>query len=492
MFWNRWHHRAVDRLGRLSIRVKMLVGVVMLVLLSGLIIMLLARALVVRSMQAELRQHGLSIAQGVAEVCAGPMLCPDREGVDRLLRQLARRNPDMRYAFASDSSGHILAYLVDSDLAAEMADVYALDPLLSRAGSSGNERIWESQAIIRGDQEEGLVRVGMGEREMRITVSQLMRPLLGSLAVVMALSFGAAFVLTWLFTRPIVGLADATERMGQGDYSVRVRYQAQDEIGDLSQAFNRTAGQLALAEVERSERQRQRQFYLQRIIRAQEEERRRVARELHDETGQALAALMVGLRTIEEATSEAEMRQRLDGLRAVLAGALAHVRQLAYDLRPAVLDDLGLEPALRRYAEQCQNRFGLQIDVRTVGIDERRLSPELKTTLYRIVQEAIVNAARHAQCTRIGVLLQTQNGQIVAIVEDDGVGFDPAAVLEPDMEGARLGLFGMRERAELVGGVLEVESAPGQGCAVYVRVPLEEERETGEGETQGAWERKDE
>lgn len=481
-----WRRRAVNRLANSSIRLKVLAGVLTLVLLSGLVILLLARALLVRNMQAELRQHGLSIAQGVAEVCAGPALCPDRAGVERLLGQLARRNPDMRYAFASDSAGHILASIVSSDLADEMAAVYALDPAntASRTAGSGNERIWESQAIIRGEQEEGLVRVGMGEREMWLAVSGWMRPLLASLLAAMALSIVAAFLLTWLLTRPIVDLAAATERMGQGDYSARSRYRANDEIGELSRAFNRAAEQLAQAEVEAAERQRQRQFYLQRIIQAQEEERRRVARELHDETGQALAALMVGLRNVEEAGGETEMRARLDGLRAVLDGALAHVRQLAYDLRPAVLDDLGLAPALRRYADGCQGRFGLRVEVREVGIDGQRLSPELETTIYRIAQEAILNAARHARCRRIDVLLQIQNGQVSAIIEDDGVGFDPAAPTNDGMD-ARLGLFGMRERAELVGGSLEVESTPGRGCAIYLRAPVEEMEGRRDAETQG-------
>jgi signal transduction histidine kinase len=467
----------VNRLGNSSIRLKVLAGVAPLVLVSGLIILLLARALMVRNLQAELRQHGLSIAQGVAEVCVGPVLCPDREGVDRLLRQLARRNPDLRYAFASDSAGHILASIVSSDLADEMAVVYALDPAntTGRTAGVGNERIWESQAIIRGEQEEGWVRVGMGEREMWLAVSQWLRPLFASLMVVMVVSIVAASALTWLLTRPIVDLAAATERMGRGDYSARSHYQANDEIGELSRAFNRAAEQMAQAEAERAERQRQRQFYLQRIIQAQEEERRRVARELHDETGQALTALMVGLRNVEEAANESEMRVRLDGLRQVLAGALAHVRQLAYDLRPAVLDDLGLGPALRRYAEGCQDRFGIRVGVQTIGIDDQRLSPELETTVYRIVQEAILNAARHARCARIDVLVQAQNGQVVAIVEDDGLGFDPAAAPESGSASAHLGLFGMRERAELVGGSLEVESAPGRGCTIYLRAPLEVE-----------------
>lgn len=465
--------RASHHLSRLHIRTKVLGLMLTVAFVSGLVVLLLARALFIRNAQAELRQHGLSIAQGVASVCTADALCPDRSGLNRLLQQLANRNPDLRYIFVTDQQGRIVDHIINPNLGHDPAEFFIPKPIPNNPGrfiGESGEHIWESQVAITNI-EEGLVRVGMGEAQMQETMRLMTGNLVITLGIVVVGGVLAALALTWLLTRPILALASATERIGQGDFSTRVRYGAQDEIGALGQSFNRMAAQLALVETERDERERQRQFYLQRVIHAQEEERRRVARELHDETGQALTSLMVGLRNVEEAPTEAEMRQRLADLRCVLATTLTQVRQLAYELRPTILDDLGLVAALHRYAAQFGQRFGVSVEIQASGLNGQRLPPEVETTVYRVVQEALLNAARHAHCASISIILQARQNQLVAIVEDDGCGFDARQMFGAEDGKGRLGLYGMRERAELVGGQIEIESTPGHGCTIFLRVP---------------------
>jgi PAS domain S-box-containing protein len=205
-----------------------------------------------------------------------------------------------------------------------------------------------------------------------------------------------------------------------------------------------------------------------RLVEIQETERRRVARELHDEAGQTLASLMVGLRLLEnEAGNPETIPARVAELKRTTDSVLENLHRLAMDLHPATLDHLGLVPALRQYVETFGRQHHLTLQFETVGFDdERRLPLEIETNLYRIVQEALANVTRHAQATHADVLLERRGQQIVVVVEDDGIGFEP----ETKKLSGRLGLVGMRERAEMMGGKLEIESTIGVGTTIYVEI----------------------
>ncbi|NTU61847.1 MAG: HAMP domain-containing protein [Chloroflexi bacterium] len=227
----------------------------------------------------------------------------------------------------------------------------------------------------------------------------------------------------------LLPLVRATQAVGKGDFTQRAPRWADDEIGELSDAFNAMTEGLGRAERERAEREQLRTYYLSQVITAQEEERKRISRELHDETGQALASLMVGLRNVEEAPTAEDMRRRLNDLRQITSHTLENVRELSIELRPSVLDDHGLVIALTRYVQAYGERHHVPVDFQTVGLNGERLSPPIETALYRIVQEALTNAAKYAQAQHLSVLLERRSDQISAIVEDDGRGFDTVVVL---------------------------------------------------------------
>lgn len=244
---------------------------------------------------------------------------------------------------------------------------------------------------------------------------------------------------------------------------------------ELAGAIGRQVGVAVDAEIQRrrlmaelEQREALRGQLLERVLAAQEEERHRIARELHDEAGQALTSMMVGLRLLEKEVERPEMLvARLTDLKRMTDGVLEDLHRLAMDLRPASLDHLGLVAALRQYAELYSRQHGLVVQFETVGLDSGRLPAEVEIALYRIVQEALTNVVRHARATRADVLLERRGDRLVAIVEDDGAGFDP----ETAVQNGRLGLFGMRERAEMLGGALAIESAPGAGTTVFVELP---------------------
>lgn len=244
---------------------------------------------------------------------------------------------------------------------------------------------------------------------------------------------------------------------------------------ELASAIGRQVGVAVDAELQRrrlmaelEQREALRGQWLERVLAAQEEERHRIARELHDEAGQALTSMMVGLRLLEKEVERPEtLLARLADLKRMTDGVLEDLHRLAMDLRPASLDHVGLVAALRQYVELYSRQHGLAVQFESVGLDGERLPTEVEIALYRIVQEALTNVVRHARATRTDVLLERRGDRLVAIVEDDGAGFDPEAAVQ----NSRLGLFGMRERAEMLAGTLAIESAPGSGTTVFVEIP---------------------
>jgi len=204
-----------------------------------------------------------------------------------------------------------------------------------------------------------------------------------------------------------------------------------------------------------------------RLVEVQESERRYIARELHDETGQALTSLKLGLSLLERQTSDPQaVRETTADLKSQVESVLEELHRLAMDLRPASLDHLGLKAALQQHLEDLGARHGLQVQLVVLNLDSR-LPAEIEVNLYRIVQEALTNVVRHANASRVEVLLEQRVDSIVAIVEDNGDGFDP----QRPLNNQSLGLFGMRERAEMLGGKLVIEVQPGEGTTIYVEVP---------------------
>jgi len=205
---------------------------------------------------------------------------------------------------------------------------------------------------------------------------------------------------------------------------------------------------------------------LRRVVSGQELERRRLARELHDETGQALTSILLGLRAVEEAGSDQDMSAAAANLRDLVVGTLQDVRRLAVQLRPKALDDFGLVAAVERLAQTFSEASAIRVDLEA-RLGEERLPAEVETTLYRIVQEALTNIVKHAGASRVSILLVRRSGTATVVIEDNGQGFDPA-----DLREERMGIVGMRERVELHEGRLTVESTPGTGTTLVAEVPL--------------------
>jgi signal transduction histidine kinase len=226
-----------------------------------------------------------------------------------------------------------------------------------------------------------------------------------------------------------------------------------------------------LAEKKREEYSRKLQVLSRRLVETQETERRHLARELHDEIGQALTVAQLNLQALLQSPGTKTLVPRLRESLEVVERVLEQVHDIALNLRPSILDDLGLEPALRWLTERQAALIGLQARFHADPL-EQRLEPVIETECFRVAQGALTNVVRHAQAKTVSVELRKEAGQLHLRVRDDGTGFDVAAVREQAVRGASLGLLSMEERAVLAGGQLEFNSVPGQGTKVHAWFPL--------------------
>ena len=221
--------------------------------------------------------------------------------------------------------------------------------------------------------------------------------------------------------------------------------------------------------VERRDTERSRQVLLAQLVTAQEDERRRFALDLHDQLGQQLTALRLKLELLKSHAEKPSVKDAVKELERIVKQLDSDVDFLAWQMRPVALDDLGLPDALSNYVKQWSEHFGVEAEFRAGDFENVRLGPRTITNLYRIAQEALNNCVKHSKCTHASVLLEHRDGNAVLIIEDNGIGFNPDE--RPDGNG-HWGLLGMRERAALLGGTIEIESGPNKGTTVFVRIPV--------------------
>ena len=293
-------------------------------------------------------------------------------------------------------------------------------------------------------------------------------PLLLLAGFAIALGTAANYLIIKTALRPLHELRELVDRMQAGslDEQVRLPEDTDPDVGQLAAAINSVLDRL-------DGRTQQLHAISERLINVQEDERKRIARRLHDDTAQALSTLIISLERMESVlpAETPDLPRRLVNARKLATRTLEDLRNVIYGLRPTMLDDLGLAPAIRWQARSSLDEAGVR--VKFDSMDETlRLPPQIETTLFRIAQEAISNIVRHAQAKSAAIALWREDDVACLWVEDDGCGFDPAQISNQALPMQRLGLLGIRERAELVGGNVTVDSAPGHGTRIEVHIPL--------------------
>ena len=261
---------------------------------------------------------------------------------------------------------------------------------------------------------------------------------------------------------------DLTERKQAEEALRRAHEELEARVRERTAELAHVNASLRAEMSERERAERARTDLLARLVFAQEDERRRIAREMHDQFGEQLTALSRRIQLLKDACGDhPELCGQVDALDAVAQQLDRDVDHLVWELRPTALDDLGLRAALANYVQDWSKRVSISAELHTFGLLDDRLASEAETTLYRIAQEALTNVAKHSRAENVDVILERRSDHVLLIVEDDGVGFDP---LDESMASQGFGLLGMQERAALVGATIQIESAVGKGTTVLVRM----------------------
>ncbi|MDP2919354.1 MAG: histidine kinase [Dehalococcoidia bacterium] len=327
--------------------------------------------------------------------------------------------------------------------------------------------------VIRQSEQEALLPTR--QLEIRLLI-------LGTVLVLITL------VLVWAMmqniVKPIRMLTTAANSLAKNDYEVAIPIGRGDEIGNLSAAFQVMRDELreSRREIvsryeEAKHREELRGQLLNSVIDAQEQERRRIARELHDEYGQTLTGLIMSIEAVEDKLppDQSRLKERLTATKTVVAHALDEMRRLILDLRPPSLDELGLVTAIKTYAQRHLADLDINLKFESHNISGR-FPPTLEVTVFRIVQEALHNVAKHAHARNVSIRLSVDGDKMIAVVEDDGHGFNTDVVFRSGGRGHAWGLIGIRERAALMGGKFELDSKIGRGTRLEVEIPVDASR----------------
>lgn len=470
---------ALNRVQGIRLQYKILglvIGVIFL--LSSMIIWQMDNILTM-NLRQQLDKHVVSIGRDVAARAAHDLLMDNSSAIHQLVQNTLRNNENVLYIFVVDPQGKVLAHTFAKGFPNELLKVNSVS-----VSEKSHLKVYRNKSgLIRDvavpilEGKLGVVRVGMDEFGLREAVAKMTWNLLLITLFVSILGFGAAAFLTRILTQPIRQLVSLTQQVAKGDFGVEGVVNSRDEIGVLTQAFNQMTRTLSQNHREREElmaelrvKEEMRVHLLEKVISAQEEERKRIARELHDETSQALTSIMVGLKLLESDSVYWSAGNRLQQMRDIVARTLDEVHYLARELRPSVLDDMGLAVALERYVRDYAKNYAIEVDFHVSGFEGQRAPAPVEVALYRIVQEALTNVAKYAKANSVSVLLDLRDGYVSAIVEDDGCGFDLERLAGRPEQG--LGFFGMQERAALLGGTFKIESKPGSGTTVFIKIPL--------------------
>jgi two-component system, NarL family, sensor histidine kinase UhpB len=486
-----------------GLRFKIILGLIGLLTLTLAVLFILQyfhhRKKMITNLQENVSPH---LTQMVNDVLRSSMLSKNKDEMKYIL-EAVRQYPDVKSIFILNRTGRIVMSINNEDMG-RIIDIR--DPTC-QVCHHGTTKALNKTVIYSSLQGEKIFRnvnpiynrkecFSCHKPEEKIagvlvtdfTLSHIERQLRAEFKENILLLFFAigistlviGIALNQLVIKKLQRFVEAASLFGRGEFKKTISFKSDDEIKRLAESFNVMAKTL-------KEKMGLERKYLSQIIEAQENERRRISRELHDEIGQALYAIKLNLEMLDKDLPHATpvIRGRLGEAKSLSSQTLTAMRQLSLDLRPTILDDLGLIPTLRWYVQNFSKRLGITSNFETMGLEEK-LSPQIETAFYRIVQESLNNIAKHAQADRVEISLVKRDSRIYASIQDNGKGFDLERILHPESPERGFGIVGIQERVSLLGGQMDIQTKPGFGTLISIEIPYERVRDGDEKDTSSA------
>ncbi len=455
--------------------------IVGLLLLLGLLIWLLVQHSTVDFLGHQMEKRGVDIGKYIAILSANDIVLDNNYALYERISNTRSNTEDVRYILITDSAGNIIVHTFTDGLPKKLNDLAAaaLTPgeayRINRYES--NEGAIHEAIVPIENGDIGYVRVGMSDKHMQQFLNRKNTEIfVGILVMALAAAF-AATGLTSVIIRPIRRLAAAVAEIRKGNLPEHVAAKGNDEVGLLTGAFNEMVDGLKQKQKENAHlleelrlKEAMRAELISKLFTIQEEERKRIARELHDEAGQSLTSLLAYLKVLASRSDDHKQHQVLEKMRELAIGLLGEMKNMALELRPPVLDDHGIVAAMERHSRNFSLQYGILIRF-SASVDKLIVTNDVSLALYRILQESLNNIAKHAAARSVSVTVKVDLNTVILTVADDGIGIAPQ-ILEMSYENKQLGLYGMRERAELLGGTFVIQPGESGGTILMARFPV--------------------
>lgn len=431
-------------------------------------------------MERQVELRGYEIANYIAASGTNDILQENDYALFDLIKKVKDNNEDVRYILIIDYSGKIIGSTFEQGLPKGLPPYIPTDHIIKQQimkYNSSEGTIYEVVVPLENGN-VGSIRVGMSNK---IMYNLLAVTLTEFSLTIFALAFTAVILTGWLTSiiiRPIIDLAKAAEEIKNNNYDVQTDYDTNDEVGDLAKTFNEMALSLDQKEKENNKllealriKEMNRTVLLNKIFTAQEDERKRISRELHDGAGQSITSLLAYLRILLAKTPDPSQQSLILAARDVIVNVLGELKQLAVDLRPPAIDDLGLISAMEKYIHGLTVAHNYIYFNVSLPKDDFEFPDTITSALYRILQESTTNIIRHAKATNIDIILTKNTTEVKLIVKDNGRGFSKST-LEKAQKNNHLGVYGMKERIELLKGEFNIKSKVGIGTTITIIIPL--------------------
>lgn len=450
-----------------SLFIKVMGIALFLIILFGISTIIENRILITRTFQQEIKDKGISISRHLAKQLTEPIIIGDLLSIYELIKETLEIYPDIRYIIILNQNNKLIAHSLTHSLTEEFitANKLSRDSVYNIEFLETEDGLITDVVVPILDGKIGIVRIGLMENKINEIKGKITQVLAIFVLLVSIIGIINSYILAFILNKPLINLIKGIEEVRHGNLGTRVHKWFNDEIGRLTESFNEMAASLEQERIMRHN-------LMKKLITTQEDERQRISRELHDMTSQSLTSLKIGLKSLESGYSSSETKIKVEEFRLLLNKSLEEIHGLSVELRPPLLSDFGLFKTIEEFLKRFAKNFDIDVKYEVDdSLKNQRFAQMTEISLYRIIQEAFSNIEKHSKSSEVKVNLKKVNSSFCLTIEDNGIGFDVNKPLET-FQRKPIGLFGMRERVEILGGKFKIDSKPGEGVKIYIEIPI--------------------
>jgi|DewCreStandDraft_4_1066084.scaffolds.fasta_scaffold13586_6 signal transduction histidine kinase len=471
-----WLEFVRSKLLDVSVFIKIIGISVGIIIFFGIITLYIIRIVLYKSMTENLLKTWNETGKNIAGNIVNKIILNDSVGINNETNELIALYKDLRYIIIMDKNFQI----IDSSFGLEIPeDLYKVNN--SNFGKSSIIELKTDEGTIydiaipilltspNTKINLGVIRIGVKEKYINEAINKILFKIAFFMFLIIMFSIFISFIVAKILYEPISKLTQGVEQISKGRYKVRLKPWAKDELGKLTEAFNKMAESLEIKEKELAEKEKIRVKLMEKIISSQEEERARLSRELHDTVNQLFSSIKISLQSFQNICQTEKLKNKFKKIKDIINQAIDEIHHISLELRPPILRDFGLFRAVRKYLNDFQKYYKIKTSMKTNFNEDLRLNEKIELSLFRIIQEALTNIYKHSNATEAEVKFFLKKDILNLIIQDNGQGFQKT-VHGNDVK--HLGVIGMKERINIIGGKINIISKLGQGVKICISIKI--------------------